>query len=102
MFNPNTTTVSDAISTIRDIGFIIAILVSGFKIRSWIQPGIEFFQRINIFMSLGETHMALMENNMRTLLTNHLSHIEADLKHLSGREIVPDIPVIQVAKEDAI
>lgn len=39
-----------------------------------------------------------MENGMQKLLSNHLSHIENDLKHLSGRrfdyavveEVVPD------------
>lgn len=86
MFNLNTITVGDAVSTLRDIGFLIALVVIGWKSRSWVQPGVEFFKRANNFFSLGEEHMRLMEINMQTLLNNHLSHIESDLKRLSGRE----------------
>lgn len=86
MFNPNTMTVADAASTLRDIGILTGLVISGWKARSWFQPIVEFFKRANNFFTLGEHHMMRMEKNMDTLLTNHLSHIESDLKRISGRE----------------
>lgn len=78
MLNINSMTVGEALSSLRDILFVIGMAIFGFKVRSWIQPAISFFERANDFMES-------MQKDMQTLLTNHLSHIEHDLKHMSGR-----------------
>lgn len=71
-------TIGEAISSIRDITLVFGVLVIGWKARSWVQPAIDFFNNANTFMFD-------VRRDMQTLLTNHLSHIEADLKHMSGR-----------------
>ena len=76
----------EVISSLRDIVFILGVLTIGWKIRSWIQPIIEFFERANEFFDRSEAHIERVESGMKVLLNNHLSHIQSDLGHLSGRE----------------
>lgn len=72
-------TIGEAISSVRDITVVAGILIIGWKARSWIQPFIDFFEESKDFMKS-------MRRDMQTLLTNHLHHIEADLKTMSGRK----------------
>lgn len=88
MFDPNTVSVTAVISSLRDIIFIGGLSIMGWKVRSMVQPVISFFERVNAFMDHSELHMATMVKEMKTLQVNHLNHIESDLRHLSGREIV--------------
>ena len=78
--------VGELLSSLRDITLILSMLTIGWKARAWIQPGIDFFKRANKFFDLGEAHIQRVESGMQILLNNHLSHIQSDLGHLSGRE----------------
>lgn len=78
-------TIGELISTIRDTVFILGVPYLGWKARSWIQPAIDFFKRANSFFDLSEAHIRRVESGMRVLLNNHLSHIQSDLGHISGR-----------------
>jgi hypothetical protein len=78
--------VGEFISSIRDIIFIFGTLTVGWKVRSWVQPVFDFFKRTNEFFDLSEAHIKRVESGMQVLLNNHLSHIQSDLGHLSGRE----------------
>jgi hypothetical protein len=71
-------TVGEAVSTLRDITIIVGLVLSGWKARDWFQPVFDFFKNANQFM-------VDMRRDMQTLLTNHLSHIESDLRHMTGR-----------------
>jgi len=71
--------IGEAISSIRDIVVVIGVLTFGWKIRGWVQPGIDFFKMATLFM-------VDMRRDMHTLLNNHLLHIESDLRHMSGRK----------------
>ena len=72
-------TVPEFISELRDGLFIVGMMVFGWKARSWFQPIKEFFSRVN-------HHMDVVEHGMKVILENHLTHIEADLKTISGRK----------------
>jgi hypothetical protein len=93
MFNPNTTTIADALSSITDISLVIGIVIVGWKARSWFQPVLEFFNDTKSFVARANQHMetvedglSTMEEGMQILLGNHLRHIQADLKTISGRK----------------
>lgn len=79
-------TVGELLSSLRDTIFIFGVPYLGWKARGWVQPGIDFFKRANKFFDLGEAHIRRVESGMQVLLNNHLSHIQSDLGHLSGRE----------------
>lgn len=79
--------VGDLISSLRDITLILTTLTVGWKLRSWVQPVIDFVKRADRFFTLGEAHIIRVEDGMNKLLNNHLDHIQADLGHLSGREV---------------
>lgn len=79
MFDPSQLTLGQVSSTLRDFS-IIAVLVGGaWKARGLYEHGVKFFERLN-------RHMDTMESGMQTLLSNHLTHIEADLAQLTGRK----------------
>lgn len=78
-------TVSALLAGLRDIILIVSTLSVGWKLRAWVQPGVDFFKAIKTHLAKSSLHMKVMEHQMNLLLTNHLSHIERDLKSLSGR-----------------
>lgn len=86
MFDPSKMTVSEAISALRDAGFLFGMVIAGWKGRGWIQPLFDFFHNGSEFMKESRLHQQTMEHQIGLLLTNHLTHIEADLKSLSGRQ----------------
>jgi hypothetical protein len=78
LFDPAQLTLGQVSSAIRDFT-VVGFLVGGaWKMRGFFEGGKNFFKRLT-------THMDIMETGMSTLLTNHLAHIEEDLKKLSGR-----------------
>ena len=85
MIDFSTMTVNTLLSGIRDIILIVSVLGIGWKIRAFVQPAIDFFKGIKDHLVRSAKHMDMMETSMSLLLTNHLTHIEADLKSLSGR-----------------
>ena len=85
-----TVSVEQFIAAWRDGAIIIGICFFGWKARSWAQPVIEFFTRANSFMVTTQHGMGELQTGMKTLLDNHLTHIESDLKTLAhGRKIDP-------------
>jgi hypothetical protein len=86
MFDPSTTvTIGQVISTLKDLGFIVGTGVVGWKARDLFQPAVDFFKRAVDHMDIMESGVKSLQMDMNTLLTNHLSHVEADLKVISGR-----------------
>lgn len=79
MFDPASLTLGQISSFFRDFTIVGVLLTSAWKTRGLYESVRHFFGRLT-------THMDVMENGMATLLTNHLHHIEQDLKFLSGRK----------------
>lgn len=96
--------VENLISTLKDLGFFVGILVVGWKSRALIQPAIDFFSTAKSTMSRLDRHMLFMETSVNALVGNHMAHIEADVAALVGRRIVNhervSQAVIQVAQTD--
>lgn len=81
-----TVSVGQIVAVLRDGAFIGGMCIFGWKARSWFQPIFDFFKRANDFMTSMEEKTDRIDTGMQTLLTNHLSHIELDLKTMSGRK----------------
>jgi hypothetical protein len=81
MADPKTITVGveQITGILRDGSLVISICVFGWKVRSYAQKGVEFFERLN-------RHMDVVEDGLATMMGNHLPHIQHDLKKISGRE----------------
>ena len=80
MFDPSAVTIGQVSSTVRDLS-IVAVLVSvSWKARGMYETVTDFFERTT-------KHMDVMESGMKTLLTNHLAHIEADLSKMAHRQV---------------
>lgn len=80
MFDPSQVTLGQVSSTIRDLSVVVGIFGIAWKSRGWLEAAKKFFERLT-------THMDVMEDGMSTLLTNHLTHIEADLKKMTHRQV---------------
>ena len=86
MFDPaSTVTLGQVISNLKDGAFVVGIVVLGWKARGLVQPAIDFFNRAVKHMDVMEQGVGSLQIGMNTLLSNHLSHIEEDLRVLSGR-----------------
>jgi hypothetical protein len=80
MFDPAALTLGQVSSALRDFT-IVGVLVSvAWKSRGLYESGKDFFERWT-------NHMDAMEEGMNTLLTNHLTHIESDLRNMSQRQV---------------
>lgn len=78
-FDPAQLTLGQVSSALRDFTIVGVLLTASWKARGGYEFVKNFFQRLT-------THMDVMERGMQTLLNNHLTHIENDLKTLSGRK----------------
>lgn len=79
-FDPAQVTLGQVSSSLRDFT-IVGFLVGGaWKARGIFEGGVKFIKRLT-------THMDVMETGMSTLLTNHLFHIEKDLKRMAHRQV---------------
>jgi hypothetical protein len=79
-------TIGQAIAVARDVSFVAGVLITGFKVRGWFQPAVEFFRDAKEFMKASRAHMALMEQNASDLLNNHIKHIESSLEKMSNKD----------------
>jgi hypothetical protein len=79
MFDPTQLTLGQVSSALRDFAVVGFLLTVAWKSRGGYEFVKKFFERLT-------THMDVMEKGMDTLLTNHLTHIENDLKSLSDRK----------------
>ena len=68
-------TIGELASSIRDATIIAATILVGWKARGWIQPCLDFFKKADTFMDS-------MTLGMNILLTNHLPHLQKDLKNV--------------------
>ena len=80
MFNPGQLTLGEIASAFRDLAIVTVIVKVAWSSRGIYEHGKSFFERCI-------KHMDFMETGMKTLLDNHLTHIEADLAKLTGREV---------------
>jgi hypothetical protein len=78
-FDPSQLTLGQVSSTLRDLTLVGFLLALAWKSRGIYEHGVRFFERWT-------THMNFMEESMKALLTNHLFHIEKDLKSLAARK----------------
>ena len=80
MFDPGSLTLGQLSSSLKDfsiVGFLIGV---AWKARGFYELASGFFNRIT-------KHMDAMEHGMNTLLTNHITHMEEDLRLMSGRRV---------------
>jgi hypothetical protein len=79
MFDPAQLTLGQVSSALRDfavVGFLIGV---AWKSRGWYELAKDFFERLT-------NHMDTMEDGMEKLLSNHLTHIEADVRAMMRRQ----------------
>ncbi len=87
MFDPAGLTLGQVSSALRDFA-IVGFLVGGaWKARGVFEGGKKFFERLTTFMDTVESDSAYIRQGMHTLLNNHLTHMEADLKHIRQRQV---------------
>jgi hypothetical protein len=87
MFDPAQLTLGQVSSALRDFA-IVGFLVGGaWKARGLFESGKKFFERLTTFMTVVQEDSAFIREGMRTLLTNHLTHMEADLRNMSQRQV---------------
>ena len=103
MFDPSTLTLGQVSSAIRDFT-IVGILAGGaWKARGVFEGGKNFVKRLLTFMDTLEKDSAYIREGMQTLLTNHLTHIEADLRHIRHRQVrATDAEQVQYEADDDI
>jgi hypothetical protein len=79
MIDLGAVTLGQVSSALRDLTVVGTLLMVAWKTRGIYDSAKSFFERLT-------AHMDVMERGMTTLLSNHLTHIEADLKTISGRK----------------
>jgi hypothetical protein len=78
-FDPTQLTLGQVSSALRDFTIVGVLLTASWKARGGYEFVKNFFQRLT-------THMDVVESGLSTLLTNHLPHMEQELKALSIRK----------------
>jgi hypothetical protein len=87
MFDPASLTLGQVSSALRDFA-IVGFLVGGaWKARGVFDAGKKFFDRLTTFMDTVEDDSAYIRQGMHTLLSNHLTHIETDLRNIAHRQV---------------
>jgi len=80
MFDPSTLTLGQVSSALRDFTVVGVLITISWKSRGVYEAAKNFFERLT-------THMEIMESGMKTLLNNHLVHIESSLKKMAYRQV---------------
>ena len=78
-----TPTFGDVVSSVKDISIIavMSLLIKAvWSGRGVYEHGKAFFERCN-------KHMDTMETNMKELMENHLTHIEADVQRMYASRV---------------
>lgn len=90
----NAVSLERTIAIARDAAFVFtslfSLVVLGWKGKSWFQPILNFFKRANGHMDKVEAGLATMENGMKTLLDNHMGHVQRHLETLAGAKVEQD------------
>lgn len=94
MLDPSGITLGQVSSTARDLSIVGTLIVIAWKARGVYESAANFFKRTS-------DHMDKMEHFAKAVVDNHLKHIEADLKILSGRryEYIEATELIDEPKE---
>lgn len=79
MLDPSSINLGQVASVFRDFSIVVALVTFAWKARG-------FYEQVDGFVIRVIKHMDSMESFARTVTDNHLKHIEADLKTLSGRK----------------
>src|SRR5271156_4200647 len=80
MFDPASLTLGQVSSVLRDFTVVGVLLTVAWKTRGIYEAAKNFLNRLT-------THMDIVEDGLDTLLTNHLLHIEKDLKIMARRQV---------------
>jgi len=80
MFDPAQLTLGQLSAAARDISIVGALIGASWKLRGIYETASKFFERF-------VKHMDTMESGMNTLLTNHLAHMETDLRNMAHRQV---------------
>lgn len=86
MFDPAQLTLGQVSSALRDFAVVGFLFTVAWKSRGVWEHVKKFFERLTTFMVRMENDSAFVRQGMQTLLSNHLTHIEADLKALAARK----------------
>lgn len=89
MFDPGSLTLSQLSSSLKDFTIVGFLLGLAWKARGFYELASNFFARIT-------KHMDTMESGMHSLLSNHIAHMEEDLRLMSGRRAEYDIVAEEV------
>ena len=96
MFDPAQLTLGQVSGALRDFTVVGLLLTVSWKSRGVYETAKNFFVRLT-------SHMDVMEEGMNTLLTNHLTHIEASVEKMAHRQVrATDIEMAQYLNEDDI
>lgn len=87
MFNPADLTLGQVSSALRDFTIVGVLLTAAWKARGGYELVKNFFERLTKFMASMEADSAFIRQGMQTLLSNHLTHIEADLRNMAHRQV---------------
>ena len=79
MFNPAQLTLGEIASTLRDLAIVAILLKAAWHSRGLYDDAKAFFKRCTL-------HMDYVEGSMKTLLENHLVHIEAGVTALAKKK----------------
>jgi hypothetical protein len=80
MFDPAQLTLGQLSAAARDISIVGALVGASWKLRGVYETVTKFFERTI-------KHMDTVESGLETLLTNHLSHIESDLRKMAHNQV---------------
>lgn len=80
MFDPAQLTLGQLSAAARDISIVGVLIGASWKLRGVYESASSFFKRF-------VEHMDTMESGMNTLLTNHLAHMEVDLKKIVHNQV---------------
>jgi len=95
MFDPASITLGQVSSSLRDFTVVGVLLMVAWESRGAYEAAKNFLGRLT-------THMDVMEKGMNTLLTNHLSHIESDLRTMAYRQVrATEDEQVQYIQDDA-
>ena len=80
MFDPAQLTLGQLSAAARDISIVGALIGASWKLRGVYETVSKFIER---FIK----HMDTVESGLETLLTNHLAHIEVDIKKIAHNQV---------------
>lgn len=80
MFDPNALTLGQVSSVLRDFTVVGVLLTIAWKSRGIYEDAKNFFKRLT-------HHMDFVETSLTTLLTNHLTHLEADIRKIARHQV---------------